>query len=211
MSKLYFEILDKKRKLAWQQLANFASLGSLAGGTALALQLGHRYSYDFDLFVPKPLSGKLILSVQKIFGKKIKQLTNSSHELSFLTKDKVKVSFVFFPFPPLHRLVKTKSVSLFSLSDLASNKAYTVGRRGEYRDYVDLFFLLKNKKSLKLEKIIKETKTRFGGAFSKRLFLQQLVYFDDFKDCRIDFLNQSYQPEQVLKFFQSLIQKYRFR
>jgi len=177
------------------------------GGTALALQMGHRYSYDFDIFCSKTIPAKLNLSIQDIFGKKIKKIVDSSHEFSFLTEDKVKVSFVFFPFPPLHRLVKTKSISLFSLLDLASNKAYTIGRRGEYRDYVDLFFLLKN--GLKLADIIKEAESRFGGAFSKRLFLQQLVYFDDFKDYQIDFLGQSYSTKEILKFFQSLIQKYR--
>ena len=53
MENLHLEILDNKRQLIFHQLLNFKSLGYLAGGTALALQAGHRVSYDFDIFCRK--------------------------------------------------------------------------------------------------------------------------------------------------------------
>lgn len=203
MPKLFVEIFDTPRKTVFRKLAFFSSLGVLAGGTAIALQLKHRYSYDFDLFTFKPIPKDLILKVQKIFSKKIKKIVDSCEELSIITPEAVKVSFVHFPFPPLHQPFRYQGVRVFKLRDLASNKAYVIGRRGEYRDYVDLFFLLK--KGLKLETIIQGTKKKFGGAFSERLFLEQLVYFKDLKDFQIDFIEEKYSPEQVLNFLQSKV------
>lgn len=189
----------------FKRLKEFKNVGDLAGGTAIALLLGHRFSYDFDIFTSKKIPRKLLKKAIEIFGKDIKKLVDSSAEFSFLTATKIRISFVHFPFPALHRCVKTKSISIFDLRDLASNKAYVIGRRGEYRDYVDMFFMLK--KGLKLKKIIKEAEKRFKGAFSERLFLEQLVYFDDLKDFRIDFLDKQYTPEQIQQFFQKEIKR----
>lgn len=206
MSRLYFEIFDSQRKEVFDQLAEFRKDGVLAGGSAVALLIGHRLSYDFDIFTPKKIPRHLLLKATQIFGKKIQKLVDTSAELSFLTDQKIKVSFVHFPFLPLHRTIKTKSISLYDLQDLASNKAYVIGRRGEYRDYVDLFFMLK--RGLKLRKIIKEAQKRFQGAFSERLFLQQLTYFEDLKDFKIDFVSRQYQPEEIQQFFAKEIKKY---
>jgi len=206
MSSLYFEIFDKPRIDAFRKLSVFKARGILAGGTAVALQLGHRYSYDFDVFTSKKIPKKLLGEIVDVFGDKIEKLVDQTTELSFLTPGKVKVSFIQFPFPLLHPVVKTKSLSLFNLKDLASNKAYTIGRRGEYRDYVDMFFLLKS--GLSLKKIIKESKERFFGAFSERLFLEQLVYFDDLEDKKVDLLKDNFTSEEILEFFQNKVRNY---
>ena len=205
MSKLYFEIFDTSRQKIFDKLKEFRNIGSLAGGTAIALLTGHRFSYDFDIFTSKKIPRRLLRKAIQIFGEKIQKLVDSSAELSFLTFDKIKVSFVHFPFPTFHRPIKTKSISIFDLRDLASNKAYVIGRRGEYRDYVDMFFMLK--KGLKLKKIIKEAEKKFKGAFSERLFLEQLVYFGDLKDFHIDFLDEKCTPEQIQQFFQKEIKR----
>jgi len=205
MSKLHFETFNEARKSVFRTLAEFKDVGILAGGTAISLQLGHRYSYDFDVFTSKPIAENLLVRVMEAFGRNIQKLVDSPDELSFLTPKKVKISFVHFPFPDLHRPIKTKAIPLFNLRDLASNKAYVIGRRGEYRDYVDLFFLLKE--GLSLKKIINEAKKRFKGAFSERLFLEQLVYFKDLKDFRIDFLRKKYEPKQIYEFFQREIKR----
>lgn len=203
MSKLYFEILDLPRKQIFTQLPFLGGSFVLAGGTALALQLGHRFSYDFDLFSLKPIASKMIFKIREIFGEKIKLIVNTPDELSLINSDRVKISLVHFPFLPLHRPIQRDSVFLAHLDDLATNKAYVIGRRGEYRDYVDVFFLLKN--GLSLSKIILEAKKRFAGAFSERLFLEQLVYFTDLKDFKIDFLSQKYSPREIQAFLVSAV------
>lgn len=206
MSRFYFEIFNKTREEVFRKLSGFKKIGILSGGTAISLQLGGRFSYDFDVFASKPIPQKLLIEIIEVFGKNIQKIADSPSELSFLTPKKVKVSFIHFPFPHLHPPVKTKSIFLFDLKDLASNKAYVIGRRGEYRDYVDIFFLLKS--GLELRKIVSEAKKRFGGAFSERLFLEQLVYFEDLKDFEIDFLKEEYTPRQILEYLQSEVRNY---
>lgn len=206
MFALHTELLDPERKKVFKKLKPFSDIGTLGGGTALMLQLNHRKSYDFDILTPNPTKRGLLLRAQKEFGRDIKPLVDTSDELTFLTPKNVKVSFVSFPFPPLHSPLPTQWIELFHLKDLASNKAYVVGRRGEYRDYVDLFFLLQA--GIKPETIIREARKRFGGAFSPRLFLEQLVYFGDLKDFTVEFVGKSYTPKQILNFFKEEVKKY---
>ena len=206
MSKLCFEMLDPERLVVFERLGEFGSGGVLGGGTALALQIGHRRSYDFDVFTPAPVEKGVLLQAQAVFGEGFEVLVDSEDELSFLTPGKIKVTLLHFPFPPLHPVVKTKNLPLFSVADLASNKAYSIGRRGEYRDYVDLFFVIR--KGIKLEKIIAEAQKRFAGAFSEKLFLEQLTYFGDLDDFSISFVGESFTPEKILDFFKDRVVDY---
>ncbi len=206
MSELRFEVLDHKRQEVFSKLKSFTKESLLGGGTAVSLLLAHRKSYDFDIFTNKPVGEKMLRTAQDVFGEDITLLVDSEDELSFLTPEEVKVSFIYFPFGPLHKVLKTSSISIFNIQDLASNKAYVIGRRGEYRDYVDLFFLLKA--GLKLEGIIKEAQERFKGAFSEKLFLGQLVYFGDLEDFTVEFIEDEYSPDQILDFFKRTVAKY---
>ncbi len=64
MSKLYFEILNSKQQKVFAFLKEFSKLGVLGGGTALALQLKHRKSYDFDIFMAKSITKDLLSKIQ---------------------------------------------------------------------------------------------------------------------------------------------------
>lgn len=206
MLKLFFEVLDRKQKDIFLNLGNTGISGTLSGGTAIALQLKHRKSFDFDVFLTNPLKKNLILKINKIFPKeKIRVLADSSNELTFLTGE-TKITYLYFPFPPLYKTIPTSSLPLFSLKDLASNKAYSVGRRGIYRDYVDLFFLLKS--GISFERIIDDSKKRFGGNFNEKLFLEQLVYFEDLKDFAIGYIGKKYTPFQIRSFFEVEVRKF---
>jgi hypothetical protein len=85
-------IFDPDRKIIFQQLADFKKIGYLAGGTALALQFGHRISYDFDIFCAKPISKELIKKIRQTFP--IQEIViNNVDEFTFFTKQQIKVSF----------------------------------------------------------------------------------------------------------------------
>lgn len=64
-----------------------------------------------------------------------------------------------------------------SLLTLAAMKAYTLGRRAKWKDYVDLYFLMHDICSL--SEICRHARFLFSGAFNSRIFLEQLIYFDD--------------------------------
>lgn len=95
-----------------------------------------------------------------------------------------------------------KSVSL-SLRNFAAKKALIIARqRGQWRDYVDIFFLLK-KGVFTLGKIVEISQKKYGSEFNPRLFWQQLCYFGDIKNFDITFLQESYSIAQVQSFLKT--------
>lgn len=199
MSAVYFNILTDAQIKTFESLKPFSKYGMLGGGTALALQLAHRKSYDFDIFNPKPISPRFPLKVRDHYGK-IQILVDTSDELSLVTPLGVKISFVFYPFAPLFKIVQTPVLGIYRWKDIAIDKAYAIGRRGEWRDYVDLYFCMRN--GFSLTEIIKGAGKKFRGLFSEKLFLSQLCYFKDIKDMSIELVKEDLTPERLKHFFE---------
>lgn len=88
-----------------------------------------------------------------------------------------------------------------------TNKAFTIGRRGAWRDYVDIFFFMKWKQYT-LSDIISLAEKRFGGEFNAKLFLGQLTYFDDIKIFETTFLKESYTSNQIQRFLDTQVKEY---
>ena len=205
MQKLYFDILSENQKKAFLDLKVFSKYGVLAGGTALALQLGHRKSYDFDIFCPKPITKKLLFEVKKYF-KKIQILVDSRDELSFISPVGIKISFVFYPFKNLYKPIITENTKIVFWKDIALDKAHTIGRRGQWRDYVDLYFIVQF--GFPLKGIVRGAKKKFGDLFSEKLFLSQLSYFGDIKEFSVDVLTEEIKPQKLQKFFEEKIRQF---
>lgn len=202
MSKIFIEILDEHRKKIWNKLKNLPKGGILGGGTALALQIAHRKSYDFDIFYKKPISKNILLKIKKLFGNDFKKiLVDTGDELSFIVNPDIKITLLYYPFQELFSPIKTSSISIFNINDLASDKAYCIGRRGVWRDYVDMFFLLKN--HLNLKTVMKNSKKKFKELFNEKLFLQQLEYFEDLGNFSIEFLSNSVPQKEIKNFFKN--------
>lgn len=137
----------------------------------------------------------------------MKVIQESENELTFFAHPKVKATFFYYPFKPIYKLIKTTSISIFDWRDIAADKAYTIGKRPIWRNYVDLFFIIGNSQGLK--KIISDAKKKFQGLFSEKLFLEQLIYFGDLQDFKIDFLGDSLQPEEIKEFFEKEVKRYK--
>lgn len=112
MSKIHLEIFDEERKRVFDELKVFSDIGYLAGGTALALQLKHRISYDFDIFIPSALDNTLRQRIKTVFPEAIYSL-NTTDQINLRTKENIK----------------SESLSLATLDDIAADKATTIGRR----------------------------------------------------------------------------------
>ena len=119
----------------------------------------------------------------------------------------IEISFVCHPYKPLQKFIETDSISLFHLDDLAANKAITIGKRGAWRDYVDLFFLLR-KKLYSIDTLITLAEKKFAGMFSEKLFLEQLVYFDDLDIATIVFIKESYKEKEIKSFLEKQVEEY---
>jgi len=200
---MHREVLTDSAAELFPLLARFSGF-YLAGGTALALQIGHRVSVDFDLFCGNHIESGLLQRVRRVFaGASMSLLVNNRDELTLLVND-VKVTFLRYPFPPRDPLYVHGGVSLLSVPDIAATKAYTLGRRGSYKDYVDVYFAIAGDYVTLLD-IIERADAKFGAEFNSRLFLEQLIYMKDLDDTEIRFLKPPVTPAEVQAFFESRI------
>ena len=148
----------------------------LAGGTGLALQLGHRYSEDLDLFRPEPFDPQVMVDELAKIGNVVVQ-ARSSGTLHAVV-DGVRVSFLeaqadfLFPGTPYRGMI------IADPSDIAVMKLVAIGGRGSRKNFVDLFFLFRN--GVSLDSAFKMLQRRFRGIDYNEYHLRKaLVYFVD--------------------------------
>ena len=123
---------------------------------------------------------------------------NNADELTALV-DEIKVTFLSYPFPVIDPLETCKGVPVLSVREIAATKAYTIGRRGAYKDYVDLYFVLSQGHAV-LGEIIDLAEGKFGDDFNARLFLEQLVFLDDVEDTEVQILGSAVTRSEILTF-----------
>lgn len=210
ISSLHLEILDNKRAELLQKLVPFTRGFVLSGGTGLALQIAHRKSFDFDFFSTSEIPKKLLEKLSKDLD--IKNIAvDTSSELTFFTKDDIKITFLYYPFKTHFKILRLKSgMLMFPVEEIALQKAYTVGRRGEYRDYFDLYSILKSE-CIDLKEIIADSKKVYENIFDEKIFLEQLVYFSDLPNFEIIPVNPTAslpKPGEIKHFFEELVKDY---
>lgn len=99
-------------------------------------------------------------------------------------------------------------VECLSVKEVAVTKAYTIGRRGALKDYVDLYFVI-NENHITLREIIALAEKKYGDVFDVRLFLEQLLYLEDVEDADILFLKEKIGREEIRKLFETKVAKVR--
>ena len=170
------EILTNNQKTLLPYLKDFNWKFYLVGGTAIALYLGHRQSIDFDLFCGKPFAKNYVYSrLNKVPFRKIK-LMEDVDQIHFNIHE-VKMTFFHFPYPIPHDQKINEFISGPSLLTLAAMKAFALGRRAKWKDYVDMYFILRDYYTV--SQIAAEASIRFGELFSDKLFRQQLAFHAD--------------------------------
>ncbi|NLE33504.1 MAG: nucleotidyl transferase AbiEii/AbiGii toxin family protein [Bacteroidales bacterium] len=195
---MHKETLSEKQKELLPLIRQFSREYYLAGGTAVALHIGHRRSIDFDLFKFSSLNHKR--NIDKIAGLRLPyEVTWREAGQMNVTVGDVKLTFLEYPFHILPKRKFDNIIKIPELIDLAAMKAYALGRRSKWKDYVDLYFILKDYYSI--SQISARASEIFDQLFSEKLFRTQLNYFDD-----IDYSEQveyigSPVPEDVIRTF----------
>jgi len=142
MKKLHLEVLNKGQREVLPQLS-FLKGFYLAGGTALALQIGHRTSVDFDFYTPKHFDAKeLYEEIEKVFEDKAVKTADAEDTL-FCTINQVSTSFFWYKYKLIKKLKKIEGVWVASIEDIAAMKFIAINHRPEKRDYIDIYFLLR--------------------------------------------------------------------
>ena len=160
-------------------MAQFRCEYYLVGGTALALYIGHRRSIDFDLFKASAINHKRNLDRISATSFEYTITRRVTEQMNLVVND-VKLTFFQYPFSIEPTTKFETFFRLSSLLQLAAMKAYALGRRSKWKDYVDLYFLLRNYFSI--ADITVCANRIFGELYSEnseKMFRSQLCYFDD--------------------------------
>ncbi len=177
---MYEKALTKNTKSVLNALNNSAVVKDfyLAGGTALALYFGHRFSVDLDWFAEK-------FDYTPSFRRQLEKLgklgVDSESEKTFNgTLNGVKISFFEYPYS----LIVPKSnykenVFLAGLPDITAMKMEAISSRGSYKDFIDIYFLLQK---YSLEEMFKFVRKKFTNLdYNEAHLLKALTYFKDAK------------------------------
>lgn len=196
-NELFWDILDEQRTELLPAMVNFKDNFYLAGGTALALQLGHRDSIDFDFFTQESFStGELFEKLNTIFsGHKIEKTQGGKDTLSVLIDGNVKMSFFTYPYALVRSLINTEYFKIASVEDIGLMKLSAITSRSVMKDYVDLYFIFQK---MALSELMDATKEKFPSS-DQNLILKSLVYFDDIIDEPIIYKHGSQTDPEVIK------------
>jgi len=210
MKKFHFEVFNKNQAEIFPKL-DFLTKEKfyLAGGTALALYLGHRNSVDFDFYSQNHFdASSLYEKIKKIFKKKVKK-TFSEKDTLYCYVGEISLSFFWYQYPLIKPLKKLKGVSLASLEDIAAMKLIAIHHRPARRDYIDVFYLLK---LFSLKEIFGFVKKKYPE-FNQYLILRTLTYFDDLaeEDTKraIKILDKKFSWEKAKKKIFEEVKKYQ--
>lgn len=196
---MHKEILTENQKLLLPLIKLFSKEYYLVGGTAIALYIGHRRSIDFDLFTDKNIKRKRIKAIIEENKYPTKDIIFEAFDQMHLIINSVKLTFFNFPYKIDTNINFEGIISMPSLLDLAAMKAYALGGRAKWKDYVDLYFILKDYYNLK--EISTRAKEIFQDFFNPKLFREQLSYFDDVDYSEeIEYIKNAISDDEIRNF-----------
>jgi len=176
MQELHKEVLTKEQEKLLPLLKKFSKDFGLVGGTAIALQIGHRKSIDFDLF-----------SLESFENTEIRRKIQNMEKIDKVVRDEigqftfsiglVHLTFFHYPFPVKFEKWLDNIFTMPNLLTLAAMKAYALERRAKWKDYVDLYFIMKHFHTI--DEVAKKGGEIFAGEFNEKIFREQLSYFKD--------------------------------
>jgi hypothetical protein len=176
----------------------------LAGGTGLALQLGHRISVDLDFFTPSKFDPERLAEELKVLINL--QVEQSSRGTILGSIGSVRFSLFRYDYPVLFPFKMFCGISVADLKDIAPMKMATLPGRGKKRDFVDMYFLCRR---FSLKKILALYRRKYrAGEVNNLIHLQKsLVYFPD---AEADPMPRMLRPivwEEIKRYFEKEVQK----
>jgi hypothetical protein len=176
----------------------------LAGGTAAALQLGHRISVDFDFFTAKEF-------VPKVFSHKLSNLGSFDEEQAgkgtVLGKFKgIKFSLFVYKYPLIFPVLSYSALRVADIRDIAAMKIDAIAGRGAKRDFIDLYFICKT--GYRLDEILTFYHKKYGRVASNLIHIQKsLVFFSDAESEEMPRMLKEVGWEEIKKYFEVEIKK----
>jgi predicted nucleotidyltransferase len=178
----HWEALTSTTHQAFMKVAHLPAISNfyLAGGTGLALHLGHRFSVDLDFFSPDE---DAVGAVQRDAMRNL--LNGSSFSVTYdkdgtfvVTWQGVGISFFRLPLYPLvQEPLVVEGVPMATIPEIGAMKLAAIIDRGPRKDLVDLYCLLQ---AVSLETIFSVAAVKYARVHSFPVSaMRALAYFAD--------------------------------
>lgn len=180
----------------------------LAGGTALALQIGHRESIDFDFFSHLQFDTDVMMKrLSALYGNDSFTVTQvEKNTLSIILKPEIRISFMTCEYKLIDSLIETEYMNIASIPDIACMKLSAIMQRSTLKDYVDLYEIMK---IYRLEKLLSFAKTKYP-TIDSTVILKSLSYLDDIEDEPLIYQASQTKPQisELKLFFHNEVKHY---
>lgn len=172
----------------------------LAGGTALALQVGHRQSVDLDFFTSnKTFDEKRLAEILSESGKW--ETTSISRGTLYGKFLNAKVSFISYPFfTPTKPFLQAGTISIITPPNVAAMKIVAISQRGKKRDFIDLYWI--SQKVQPLWESIQQAEQQYSVSQNPNHLLKSLTYFEDAENDPMPDLFFKTSWAEIKKYFQ---------
>lgn len=203
---MFYNILDKKRLDLLPLFKNFKKDFYLGGGTALALQIGHRDSLDFDFFKEGDIdTQKLFARLEEFFADHhLLKVQEEKNTLGLIVDDNVKLSLFGYRYKIIKELIYEENLNLASIEDIGCMKLSAITGRASNKDYIDLYYILQK---IQLADLLEKASEKFPD-LDRNLILKSLIYFEDVNLEPIMFKNNNHIDfEEVKRFLEERIKE----
>ncbi len=166
---------------AWKTIRALVAGGwvepwTLAGGTGLALHLGHRHSEDLDFFREEPFEPERLAGELSTIGSL--SIQSRSGDTLHLVLQGLRISFLRTQASLLFPGTTYRGLVVADPRDIAAMKAIAIGGRGSRKDFVDLYFFLQAGGSL--DGVLSLVRRRFEDVdYNEYHLLKSLAYFEE--------------------------------
>lgn len=195
---------DTKKTLAILGRSGLFTNAYLAGGSACALQLGHRISVDLDFFTPDEFDTKsLIKELKKISKFEVDQ---EKWGTVLGTINCIKFSIFVYEYKVLFPYEKIFDINVLDLRDIGAMKLDAISTRGIMRDFIDLYFICRH--GVSLAEIFNFYERKYGRLSSNSIHIQKsLIYFVDAEASEVPKMLKPCKWDDVKRYFEKEIKK----
>lgn len=171
----------------------------LAGGSALALHLGHRISVDFDFFTAEEFIPKRFVKGLIKFGKFKEEQASKGTVLGEFRG--TKFSLFLYRYPLLYPVKDFSCIKVADIRDISAMKIDVIATRGKKRDFIDVYFMCKE--GMRLDEMLRFYDRKYGKLAPNLVHIKKsLVYFIDAEPDEMPKMLKPCSWDEVKRFFE---------